>query len=660
MSRHTPPIVDTRGRSYERPLFYKAPDYFGRFKKKFFVIQDIIKKEDVMSLDLKTAVIQMRPLPGDIGRNVKVMLAHIARARTEGARLVVFPELCVTGYMLGDRWEHDSFIRDIASANETLREASVGLTVVWGSIRADFDRIGEDGRVRKYNAALIAQNGEWLSNGALTGWMPKTNLPKYRIFDDERHFYPAAKLAAERGLQLEALLKPFVATIDGSDVRLALAVCEDLWEDEYNTKPSRIYSYLTDLLIDISSSPWTAEKWHARDEMLRRRAKDAGCPILYVNIVGLQNNAKNLVWFDGGSCFIDAAGEFRWRPEAHAEGSYLVRLNPDGAMGPVISHTKGTEELHGALIAAMREFLAPFKRIVIGLSGGIDSAVSAALMVEAVGARKILAVNLPSEFNSATTKDLARECAKSLGIEYKVAPIQELYLEERFLLEQAGYENPSGLVLENVQARIRGHVLAGIAACEGGVFTCNGNKTEVALNYFTLYGDGAGACAFLGDLWKGQVYELARFLNERAGRELIPQGIIDIVPSAELSAEQNVEEGKGDPIFYPYHDKLLRAFIERRSDPEMVLEAFMKDSLESYLDCEKGVIAKYFPDTESFVQNLEWAWTQYTIEFKRHQLPPVLIASRRAFGFDRRDTMAPAFLTERYRALRAECLKAAA
>ncbi len=603
------------------------------------------------------AVAQMRTVPVDVRANLVTMLQYIENARADGAEVIVFPELATSGYMLGDRWEHDAFIREVAEANEVIREASTDMTVIWGGLKVFPGEIGEDGRLRKCNAAFVAQNCSWVpqrgkARGVCDGWVPKTNMPKYRIFDDERHFYPASKIAHMYGLELEDLLAPFLINIRGTDYSVGIAVCEDLWEDEYITKVSKIYgAQLVDLLVDISQSPWTYGKWKAREGMLKSRANDARATILYVNSCGVQNNGKNLVWFDGASCLVDSTGSPIWRAPEHVEGLFFT--NKPTAPIP----ERGISEKHDVVIHVIREFIGKKKKIVIGLSGGLDSAVSAALLVTALGARQVLAVNMPSEFNSKTTRSLAKQCAHNLGIDYKIVPISDLYLAHIDMLKLAGYPDPAMLVKENLQARIRGaSVLSAIAAAEGGYFVCNGNKTEVALNYFTMYGDGAGVAAFLGDLWKGEVYELARYINERSERELIPQGIIDLVPSAELSAEQNVDEGKGDPIFYPYHDKLLAAFIEWRWDPTNVLEHAMENNLEQRLGCDLGTIKKYFVTAQSFIDNLEWAWRQYSYDGKRVQLPPVLLMSRRAFGYDRRDTIAPGYLGEKYHALRANVL----
>jgi NAD+ synthase (glutamine-hydrolysing) len=388
--------------------------------------------------------------------------------------------------------------------------------------------------------------------------------------------------------------------------------------------------------------------------MLQNRVRDAKCPILYVNRVGLENNTKNLILYDGDSALIGADGEFKWRGPQHEAGVFTFDFTEDMPSLEGNHHKSGAEEHHTALIVAIREFLGAFPKVVIGLSGGIDSAVSAALLVEALGKDKVLAVNMPTVFNSQTTQKLARQCAQSLGIEYRVVSIQALVDAQVKALTDAGFSRPDKKTLENIQARIRGAgVQAALAQMYGGVFINNGNKTEVALNYFTLYGDGAGVACFLADLWKGQIYELAAYINKKSGRDAIPQGIINVIPSAELSEDHNIDQGKGDPIHFPYHDKLLLAFTEKRWDPTLVMGHMILGDLEEVLGCRSGVIKEYFKNRRHFVENLEWAWRQYNVEFKRGQTPPVFLMSRRAFGFDRRDTIAGAYFTDEYEILKA-------
>ncbi|MBR3051685.1 MAG: NAD(+) synthase, partial [Selenomonadaceae bacterium] len=272
---------------------------------------------------------------------------------------------------------------------------------------------------------------------------------------------------------------------------------------------------------------------------------------------------------------------------------------------------------------------------VIGVSGGIDSAVAAALYTKICGAENVYLVNMPSKFNSATTKNLSEQLAKNLGCKYFVVPIQESVDWTVKQLESVGLE-VSDFVKENIQARDRSaRILAAIAASVGGGFTCNANKAESTVGYATLYGDATGFLSALADLWKFQVYDLARYMNEKIFcREVIPQGIIDIVPSAELSTAQNVDEGKGDPLKYPYHDYLFRAFAERHLTPEDILNWYAEKVLEENIGCAAGLVEKYFPTAADFIADLERWWKQFTgiSVAKRIQSPPILAVTENPYG----------------------------
>jgi NAD+ synthase (glutamine-hydrolysing) len=309
------------------------------------------------------------------------------------------------------------------------------------------------------------------------------------------------------------------------------------------------------------------------------------------------------------------------------------------------------------------------RRVVVGISGGIDSALTAALYSRIVAPEDLLLLNLPGPFSSQTTRGLARQLAEALGGRYAEVPITAAVELTRGQIDHLPLtgpgDTPAGtltlgpLDLENIQARDRGgRVLAAAAAAFGGVFTCNANKSEITVGYGTLYGDICGWLAALGDLWKEQVYAVARHLNaEGFDRPVIPEGIFTVTPSAELSAAQAVDEGKGDPLIYPYHDKLFRAWVERweRATPEDILEWYVAGELEGRIGYE-GKVAALFPDARAFVADLERWWNLYQGlgVAKRIQAPPVLAVSRRAFGFDHREAQLGPWLSERYQELRAQ------
>ena len=382
--------------------------------------------------------------------------------------------------------------------------------------------------------------------------------------------------------------------------------------------------------VKFLSEPFSLEKNFSAEKISR--------PVIQVDCVGIQNTGKTIYTFDGGSAVFNSRGEIVQYAEPFTECLNFVELEEIDKMPALeLPEVSETEKIYRAISYGVKEFLAQIgvKKVVIGVSGGIDSAVAAALYTQVVGAENVFLVNMPSKFNSATTKNLSEQLAKNLGCKYFVVPIQESVDWTVKQLEGVGLE-VSSFVKENIQARDRSsRILAAIAASVGGVFTCNANKAESTVGYATLYGDATGFLSALADLWKYQVYDLARYMNEKIyGFEAIPQGIIDIVPSAELSTAQNVDDGKGDPLKYPYHDYLFRAFVERNQTLEEILTWYASGELEKNIGCEIGLVEKYFPTAQEFIDDLERWWKQFKGMgvAKRIQSPPILAVTDSPYG----------------------------
>ena len=381
-------------------------------------------------------------------------------------------------------------------------------------------------------------------------------------------------------------------------------------------------------------------------------------PLIYVNAVGIQWQGKTLYTLDGQSAVYNSQGKIVKLLPAYEETLEVIELDEIDKLPPLeLPEVDETAQIYSAISYGTKKFLEQINidKVVIGISGGIDSAVAAALYTKILGAENVYLVNMPSVFNSATTKNLSEQLAKNLGCKYFVIPIQESVDWTVKQLEDAQIK-VSSFVKENIQARDRSsRILAAVAASVGGVFTCNANKAESTIGYATLYGDAAGFFCALADLWKFQVYALANYFNEKIyKREVIPQGIIDIVPSAELSTAQNVDEGKGDPLKYPYHDYLFRAFMENDSTPEEILQWYLDGELENKIGCEVGLVKKYFVTPKDFVADLERWWKLFKgmAVAKRMQTPPVLAVSKRAYGADFPETQIPPYFTQAYKNLK--------
>lgn len=628
---------------------------------------------------LRIAIGQMEVIPGRPDLNSRKMLDMIGGARSKNAQMVIFPEMAVPGYLIGDIWEQQAFLRDCENLGHRIVEASDGICVLFGNVGVDWDKTGDDGRVRKYNAFYIAQNGRLYGGDNFPyPFRIKTLNPNYRAFDDARHFYSLRKLAGEMGIRVEELLSPVDIEIAGDKLRLGCILCEDGWSEEYAVKPVSLMNKRghVGLFVNIATSPYTRGKNNKRNRVFSRQASEMGVPLVYVNNVGIQNNGKTVYTFDGCSTVYNRSGEIIDRCPAFVEELKIVEMEPGGSfMGqPLLGEPddRGIDSIYKSLHYGIDKFLnaAGINKVVIGVSGGIDSAVSACLYNKILEPEQVLLVNMPSVYNSQTTKDLSTRLAHNLGCLYTIMPIQDVFEYTVKQLSETPVQNlrdgsqfnlpVSSFVTENIQARDRSaRILAGTAAAFGGGFTCNANKSEMTVGYSTLYGDLAGFLAALADLWKHQVYELAVYLNEHIYcREVIPREIIDLVPSAELSSDQDVDQGKGDPLVYPYHDYLFRAFMEQwdRSTPEEILSWYCEGCLEERLGCGAGLVKQLFPGPVEFTEDLERWWNLYLGMgvAKRIQAPPVLAVSRRAYGFNHREAQNLVHFTENYLKLKKE------
>ncbi|MGA8629856.1 MAG: NAD+ synthase [Terracidiphilus sp.] len=538
---------------------------------------------------MKIALAQIDPTVGDFTGNLEKIVAASRRAAALNARLTVFSELAICGYPPADFLEKPSFLARCRSAVDELAEATRDLpTAVLAGVALPTGR--EDGKPA-FNAAVLLDRGHLLLQ------QHKRLLPFYDVFDEQRYFSASSQQK----------------TVELDGVRLAITICEDAWNDK-NFWPRRLYSVdpMEELMrekpalhLNLSSSPFWHSKRALRREMLAAIARRDGIPLLMCNQVG----GDDSLIFDGSSIALNGRGELIAQAASFQED--LVVVDPFSATPVAPPEDDDTEAAYRALVLGTRDYVRKcgFRKVIVGLSGGIDSALVAAIATEALGAENVIGIGNPSPYSSQGSVDDSRKLAANLGIRYEVIGITDLFNEYRKALAPQFAGLAPDITEENLQARIRGTLWMALSNKFGALVLTTGNKSEMAVGYCTLYGDMVGALAVIGDLVKTRVYAVCNWLNRE--REVIPEAILTKPPSAELRPGQ-MDTDSLPP--YDVLDPILEAYVERYETPEQISR-------------EHGFPLDLVQQVVHLVERSE---------YKRQQAAPVLKVTAKSFGLGRR------------------------
>ena len=523
---------------------------------------------------MRLALSQIDPVVGDLEGNRELILQRVEEAEAAGADLVVFPELAVTGYPPEDLLLRPGFVRAARASVERIAAETRGVVAFVGV------PLLED---VLYNACAICADGE------ITGWARKWHLPNYGVFDEKRYFASGAELTL----------------VDVAGTKVGVTICEDMWIPGAPT--TELAAAGAELIVNLSASPFHVGRAQEREAIFSSRARESGVRVALCNMVGGQDELV----FDGHSLFIEGDGRVVARAPGFEEALLLVDLErPDAA--PLAALDNDLEEMRQALVLGLRDYVGKngFADVVIGVSGGIDSALTAALAADALGPERVHCVSMPSRYSSEGTRSDARRLAENLGCDFHELPIEPVVEAFTGVLAEPFAGRAPDLAEENIQARTRGTLLMALSNKFGWLLVATGNKSELSVGYATLYGDMAGGFALLKDVFKTDVFRLARHLNERTGRELVPESTIARAPSAELR-ENQLDADSLPP--YPELDRVLEAYVEEdRSLDELNAEGFDPD-----------VVARAVALVDR-------------AEYKRRQAPPGVRLRPKAFGRDRR------------------------
>ncbi len=544
---------------------------------------------------MKVAIAQINPTVGDISGNVRKIIDFGRRAQAQQADLVIFPEMAVCGYPPMDLLLKDSFIRETLDGVHCVARDLSGISVMLGYV----DRNRGAGRPL-HNACGLFQNGQ------IAAVQYKSLLPTYDVFDEDRYFEPAHDYS--------------LMNIGGK--KFAASICEDIWNDEqiyptprYQIDPIRKLSeQQPDVLVNISASPYSLGKENLRHELVRNQAVRNGIPVIYVNQVG----GNDELIFDGRSIIVNERGQLIAAAAAFQEDLIVADLN--AGIGPVReTPADPTANVYQALVLGTADYVSKcrFRKVVVGLSGGIDSAVVCALAAKAIGPENVVGISMPSPYSSQHSLDDAQALAVNLGVEYHVVPIEPAMKAFDTMLRPLFAGTTSDITEENIQARSRGVLLMALSNKFGYLVLTTGNKSELAVGYCTLYGDMCGGLALISDVPKTMVYDLARYINEVDGREIIPESTITKPPSAELRPGQTDQDTLPP---YVVLDGILHAYVEQRLSADEIVKLGYKP--EVVMDVINRIDRN---------------------EYKRYQAAPGLKVTARSFGFGWRMPIAQGF-----------------
>ncbi len=552
---------------------------------------------------MKIALAQLNFHIGNFISNTEKIKANILRAKKEGADVVVFAELSVCGYPPKDFLEFPDFVARCLKAVDEIASVCDGIAAIVGAPAINEKVEGKN----LFNAAYV------LENGKIKSVHHKGLLPNYDVFDEYRYFEPAKSF--------------HVAEIGGK--KIALTVCEDLWDIEedlmYTQWPmEELIKQKPELMINIAASPFSYKHAASRRSVLKRNVEKYNLPLFYIQQVGAQTE----IIFDGGSMVLNGEGKIVSEMKQFEEDFQIFNTEEiqnssaatDKIQNPEIQNsTSEIALIHDALVLGIRDYFSKmgFTKAILGLSGGIDSALVLVLAVRALGKENVLSVLMPSEFSSGHSVDDSLALCKNLDCKYEIIPIKEGFDTMQKTLSPVFKDAPFNVAEENIQARLRGIILMGIANKFGYILLNTTNKSEAAVGYGTLYGDMCGGIAVLGDVYKMQVFELCKFINRE--KEIIPQNILTKPPSAELRPGQKDSDSLPE---YPVLDKVLFEYIENRKGPKELVE----------MGFEKALVDRIL----KMVNSNEW---------KRAQMAPVLRVSPKAFGSGRRMPIVGSYLS---------------